>query len=115
MTVTMTEEVVENGLHKIALNGTLDAPSTMGIEDEFRARTLESGGHVIVDLSGVNYMSSYGLRMFLVAAKALHNAGGALHLAGPNQNVLQVIQMAGYDTMFPVYETAEEAIVYLSS
>ena len=46
----------------------------------------------------------------LVTAKALHNAGGELHLAGANDNVMQIIRVAGYDTMFPVYNTIDDAI-----
>ncbi len=113
MSVTIAEETLEGGLHKVSLAGTLDAPGTMSIEEDFKARLIAIGGRVLVDLSGVEYMSSYGLRMFLVSAKALHTAGGELCLAAPNRTVMQIIQMAGYDTMFPVYETIEEALLYL--
>jgi anti-sigma B factor antagonist len=114
MSVSFYDEVLEQGLHKISLVGTLDAPGTMTIEEDFKDYLLNLGTLVIVDLSGVDYMSSYGLRMFLMTAKALHSAGGELHLAGANENVMQIIRVAGYDTMFPVYESVEEAIVYLS-
>lgn len=114
MSVTFTEESIENGLYKVSLKGTLDAPGAMAIEDQFKATLLERGGNVIADLSGLDYMSSYGLRMLLVGAKALHDKGGGLHLAAPNQYVRDVIRLAGYDTMFPVYETTEDAILFLS-
>lgn len=114
MSVTIQEEAVKPGLHKIAVNGTLDAPGTMTIEDYFRERLVALGGRIIVDLGGVDYMSSYGLRMFLVAAKSLQNHGGELHLAGANENVMQIIRVAGYDAMFPVYGTVEEAVLNLS-
>ena len=113
MAVTFGEELLQNGLRKIALEGTLDAPSAMAIEDEFKATLLEGGGAVIVDLSGVDYMSSYGLRMLLVGAKALHTVGGGLHLAAPNEHVMKVITVAGYDTMFPVHETVADAVLNL--
>jgi len=113
MAVTLKEESLKPGLYKISLDGTLDAPGTMTIEDKFRDRILSVGGRVIVDLANVDYMSSYGLRMFLVTAKNLNNAGGELHLAAPNDNVMQIIKVAGYDSMFPVYETVDEAILYL--
>jgi hypothetical protein len=41
-------------------------------------------------------MSSYGLRMILMAAKALHDKGGGLYLAAPTSRVLEVIKVAGY-------------------
>ncbi len=115
MSVTMSDEVLKDGLHRITLAGTLDAPNTMTIEDDFRTRVMGLGGQqVIVDLSDVDYMSSYGLRMFLIGAKLLDNRGGTLHLAGPNPKVMEVIRLAGYDTMFPVHETVDEAILLLA-
>ncbi len=115
MNVSFEEETLKDGLHKLMVRGTLDAPGTMVIEDEVRSRVTELGGQVILDLANVDYISSYGLRMLLVAARTLNNLGGALSLAGANQNVMQMLKVAGYDTMLPVYETVEEAIVSLSA
>ncbi len=115
MGVKLAEEFMNNGLLKISLGGSLDAPGAMGIEEQFQNRLKEQGGSVIVDLSGLEYMSSYGLRMLLMAAKALHDQGGALMLAAPKTHVMDVIRVAGYDTMFPVYQTVDEALIALNS
>jgi anti-anti-sigma factor len=114
MAVTFSEESLESGLLKMSLMGSLDAPGAMGIEEKFQARLKQQGGNVIIDLSHLDYMSSYGLRMFLMAAKGLHDSGGGLHLAAPNTHVMEVIKVAGYNTMFPVYETVDEAILFLT-
>lgn len=113
MAVKFYEETIKPGLHLISLDGTLDAPGTMSIEDMFRDHLLGLGGAMVVNLAGVDYMSSYGLRMFLITAKALINAGGQLYLAGPKDSVMQVIHLSGYDTMFPVYKSVEEALHHL--
>ena len=110
MSVTFSEEVLKNDVRQITLEGTLDAPNAMAIEDEFKEALMDPGGHVIIDLSGVDYMSSYGLRMLLVGAKAVFGAGGSLHLAAPNEPVMKVITVAGYNSMFPVHETVEIAL-----
>jgi len=114
MGVNFSEEFLENGLLKISLSGSLDAPGAMGVEEQFQNRLNQQGGNVIVDLSGLEYISSYGLRMLLMAAKGLHDRGGGLYLAAPSPHVMEVIKMAGYDTMFPVYETVDEALLRLS-
>ena len=113
MGVTIHEELLDDGLRKISLRGVLDAPSAMAIEEQFQAKLMERGGNVIVDMAGVEYMTSYGLRMLLVGAKALRNRKGELHLAAPNPHVMKVITLAGYDTMFPVHETIEDALLYV--
>ncbi len=114
MSVTFSEVELQDGLRKIVIEGTLDAPGAMAIEDDFQALLRERNGHVIADLSKVDYVSSYGLRMLLVGAKTLHEAGGGLYLAAPNKYVLEVIRMVGYDTIFPVYASVEEALRALS-
>ena len=115
MDITYTEELLQDGLRKIALTGTLDAPAAMSIEDEFAQMLIEKGGQVIVDMAGVDYISSYGLRMLLLGAKDLRGVGGGLHLAAARPHVKDVIAMAGYDTMFPVYNSIDDAILFLTS
>jgi anti-anti-sigma factor len=114
MSVKFATEFLENALYKITLKGTLDAPGAMAIEDQFQAALSEHKGKVIVDLTDLDYMSSYGLRMLLLAAKSLHGTEGGLFLAGANLHVMEVIRLAGYDTMFPVYETVLDAILDLT-
>jgi anti-sigma B factor antagonist len=115
MTVTFAEEKLGADLWKVVFVGTLDAPGTMTVEREFQTWLEGRTGQVIVELSEVDYMSSYGLRMLLSAAKTMRQAGGGLHLAAPNENVYQVIKMVGYDTLFPVYKTIEEAVKSVSA
>jgi stage II sporulation protein AA (anti-sigma F factor antagonist) len=115
VSISFAVEYLENSLYKISLKGTLDAPGAMAIEDQFQAMLRERKDKVIADLTDLDYISSYGLRMLLIAAKTLHEKGGGLFVAGARPHVMSVIQLAGYDTMFPVYETTEDAIIDLTS
>jgi anti-anti-sigma factor len=71
MTVTFTKEKLDADLWKVVFEGTLDAPGTMTVEREFQSWLAERAGQVIVELSKVDYLSSYGLRMLLTGAKAM--------------------------------------------
>ncbi|NDJ53315.1 MAG: STAS domain-containing protein [Chloroflexi bacterium] len=105
-----TQEHLRPGVRRIQLIGTLDAPGAMSIEETFISALTAEGGQVIIDLTQTEYMSSYGLRMLLVGARELQDSGGNLHLAGASEAVMGVLQMAGYDTMFPVYDTVDSAL-----
>ena len=115
MSVTIAEENISDRVRLISLQGTLDAPNAMAIEDEFKDLLTGDSGHVIVDLSGIDYISSYGLRMLLIGAKALHGTEGGFYLASPNEHVSRVISVAGYDSMFPVYHSVQEAVADLNA
>ncbi|GAB4476673.1 MAG: hypothetical protein Kow00124_18990 [Anaerolineae bacterium] len=112
MRVTLSSEDLDGGGRQINLSGILDAPGTMEIEEQFRG-LIDGQGPVIVNLDGLDYMSSYGLRLLLVSARKVHERGSTLHLAAPNDRVMQLIQIAGYDTLFPVHATIAEAVAAL--
>lgn len=109
MAATLSVRLLDGGAHVISLTGTLDAPGTMDVEPQFHSVLREKGGKIVVDLSGLDYVSSYGLRMLLLGARGLLEAGGEMHLAGPNARVMELITLAGYDTIFPVHATMQEA------
>lgn len=69
------------------------------------------GGHVqlVLDLAGVDYMSSAGLREIVSALKKIRSTGD-LRLAQPSPRVQEVLEMAGLDTIFQIYPSQVEAV-----
>ncbi len=69
-------------------------------------------GHtqIVVDLSGVEYMSSAGLREMVTALKKVKRGTGDLRLAAPSERVLEVLELAGLDSIFEIFPTQVEAV-----
>ncbi len=71
-------------------------------------------GHsrIVLDLSGVSEMSSAGLRVIISAAKLLRNerTGGDLRLVAPGERVVQVLELAGLQSVLRVYRSSDQAI-----
>jgi anti-anti-sigma factor len=70
-------------------------------------------GNIVVDLAGVSFLASIGIRLLMTAARGQKGRGGHLVLAAAQPPVLKVIQTAGIDQLIPVYpdvETARAAI-----
>ncbi len=65
---------------------------------------------VVLDLSGVDYMSSAGLREIVSALKKLRKMQGDIRLAEPAARVLEVLEMAGLDTFMQIYPARAEAL-----
>jgi anti-sigma B factor antagonist len=55
-------------------------------------------------------MSSAGLRELVNALKKVKRANGDLRLAQPSRRVREVMEMAGLDTIFLIFETSAEAV-----
>jgi len=62
---------------------------------------------LVWDLSALDYVSSAGLRIFLVAAKSLRACGGTARFVGPQQAVREVLAIAGLLTALEVGPAAE--------
>ncbi len=67
----------------------------------------------MLDLSGVDYISSAGLRVILVAGKKLRATQGQLVLCGLRDEVRGVFEMSGFLDLFAVTANAEEALAQL--
>ena len=73
----------------------------------------KSTHNVILNLSKVNHMDSFGLDSILSILKACKELGGTLVLLNPNSTVLQLIQLTRLTTILSVVETQEEALALL--
>ena len=56
----------------------------------------------MVDLSGIEFLASMGIRMLVTAAKTLKARGGRLILCGAHGSVAQVLRDTGIDQLIPV-------------
>jgi anti-anti-sigma factor len=65
---------------------------------------------IVLDLAGVDYMSSAGLRELVNSLKRAKKATGDVRLAQPSERVREVLEMAGLDTIFQIYDTQVEAV-----
>jgi anti-sigma B factor antagonist len=72
---------------------------------------IDSGRvHLVLELDGTEYLSSAGVRVLISAQKALKPKGGKLVLAQPSQRVKEVIDLAGLDPLFPMYDSTVAAL-----
>jgi anti-sigma B factor antagonist len=94
---------------KVVLRGRFDTTGAILIEMPFNAVTSEKRA-IVVDLSAVTFMSSYGIRVLLVGAKTIKSRGGKLAILCPEGNVAKVLEATGTNTLIPVYPTPDAAL-----
>lgn len=63
----------------------------------------------IIDLSGIEYMSSRGLRGLTLAQRAANESGTTIVLACPNDTMREILAISRYDMVFRVADTIEDA------
>jgi anti-anti-sigma factor len=102
-------EVLAVQVYVIAPQGRLDAVTVPDLEAVFEAQL--GAGHVqlVLDLTGVTYLSSSGLRALLRARKLAQAGGGDVVLYGLTPRVREVFEMIGFTSLFQIFEQAAEA------
>ena len=100
---------LENGIRLIKLTGKLDMYGVNSIDIEFIRRCSGDNLRVLVDLSGVNYISSIGFPMLINAAKSVASRGGKMALFNPQRNVAEILELTGIPLIIPIYSDLESA------
>lgn len=98
------------GVTCIRLNGRLDAPGADRIDLRFTAHTAAGTRHAVVDLAGVSFVASMGLRLLISAARAMRVKGRQLVLFGATGPVREVLEHAAIDQIIPLVEDEAQAL-----
>ena len=92
---------------RIALTGKLDI---LGAEKVAIPLATLSGGkqYVVIDMSGVSFLASIGIRHLVSASKALARRGGRLVLLKPTEPVFEVLKTSGITDLIATTMSEDE-------
>ena len=94
----------------IRVTGRVDAGTYTQLENKLKEYMDAGHRHLVLELDGIEYLSSAGVRVLISAQKAIKPWGGRLVLAQPSERVKDVLQLAGVDVLFPTYDTTVAAL-----
>lgn len=102
------EHRTEEGICIISVAGRLDAGTSIEFGSSVM-QLIDQGQHkMALDLGGLDYVSSAGLREFLRAAKALKAKGGGIVCCALKDYVKEIFEMSGFSSIIPVVRTVED-------
>jgi anti-anti-sigma factor len=84
------------------LAGRLDGASSSTHEKALQDLLVGDVHSINIDLSELDYVSSAGLRVLLVAAKAAKAKGGKVTLISPKPSTMEVLKISGFDKIIPI-------------
>ena len=102
--MTIKYEDLPNQLRLISISGRLDIQGTDEIATKFAALACVEHKRVVVDLTGVTFLASIGIRSLIINAKTLQNKGGRMVLfVGDNNSVINTLAATGIDSLLPTF------------
>ncbi len=105
-------DIIESQLNSatvLALSGRLDGLAAPSLEQKVDALLATGVKNVVLDCSGLAYVSSAGLRSFLTSAKKLKAAGCKASFAALTPAVHEVFELSGFLTVLTVHATTAAA------
>ena len=94
----------------------IDASNAGAAERDIQQLFAQStSGLLLIDLSGVSYLSSAGLRVLLIAAKTAKLRGGKVVVASPQTSVKDIIVMSGFDKLMAICADSAAGLALLQS
>ena len=94
----------------LEVRGRLDALTAAKLEAECDTWINKGETDVLLDLGGVDYISSAGLRSILVIGRKLSARSGDLRFCNLGGMVKEVFSISGFNSLFPVYASLSEAL-----
>lgn len=88
------EKKIENGNVTLTITGRLDTTTAPELEKTLDS-VLDGTKELVFDMTGLEYISSAGLRVILKAQKAM-NAQGSMKLTGVNDGIMEVFDITGF-------------------
>lgn len=105
-------EETRGNVHILHVAGRLDNPGSQELS-QIMIAIIEAGTHnLLVNLKQVTYLNSTGLRTLLDAQKKMQSQENKFLLCSTTGMVQRVIKLVGFDKLFNIYDTEEEALTH---
>ena len=101
---------MENEILIFAIKGRLDAATAPLAEETIKNKLAENSNRLLFDLSGLEYLSSGGLRVILGAAKEIRRREGKVVLAALKPYVYEIFEVSGFTSMIPIKDSVAEGL-----
>ena len=97
------------------LSGKIDSNSSTDFEKDIFESINSGVAKILIELGKVSYISSAGLRVFLVSAKMLRTKSGIISFCNLNETTKNILEISGFSGIFKIYETETEAVTDITN
>ncbi len=93
----------------VYLSGRIDSTAAVEFEEKL-IQIIDTGCYnMIIDFEKIQFISSAGLRVLLLAAKKVKPYGGKLIFCSMSKDVNEVFDISGFSSLFEIHSSASEA------
>jgi len=101
---------MDDRITHLAIVGKLDIAGLHAIDVKFHGYTAARRKPTLVDISGLEFITSLGMGMLVSCARSLQRYGAKMVLLNPQPQVEEVLKAVGIDQGIPMVRDAEEGL-----
>ncbi len=90
--------------------GRIDGTNAKAFEEALLGRIDAGDNNILMNFEGINYISSAGLRVLLMAAKRTSQSAGKLALCAVQDHIQEVFKFSGFSEIIPIHEDRPKAL-----
>lgn len=105
---------IDDGITKLTLEGRMDVKGALAVDGAFSTVAQEKK-KIIIDLSGVSFLASLGIRTLISTCKTVADKGGDMVLLNPQPNIEKVLTSSGVNTVIQIVHDLDAAKKILNS
>ena len=94
----------------LTVSGRIDSSNASELENALSDLTDNERYNVVLDLSGIQYMSSAGLRAIVGSYRECRTHGGDVRIANPSDRAREVFDLAGLTAIFTIFDDTTSAV-----
>jgi anti-sigma B factor antagonist len=94
----------------IGITGRLDTTNYSILEKKLMELIESHHDKILVECSNMDYVSSSGLRILLMALKKITMVKGKFVLCGLQENIREIFEISGFTNIFEIYSSQDEAL-----
>jgi len=94
----------------LGLQGRLDTSQAAEVEKKILEILDKGHDRIILDCQELDYISSSGLRVFLIAQKKMMEKSGVLNICSLQPNIKEIFDISGFSMIFSIFPDLESAL-----
>lgn len=104
--ITQLLQTMPEAVEVIEIMGRIDAQGEAVVQQAVEEALAHRRTRLVLDLHGVDYINSAGLRALVGTFKRVSDLGGALVLINPTENVQRLLELVGLDSVLTIHYDA---------
>ena len=109
ISISLSESGHDKSISEVRIDGVIDTLTASELEEVIDSLLKRQRYKIIIDLAGVDYISSAGWGIFISHIRDVRSNGGDITLANMIPNVYEIYELLEFDNVLPAYQSVDAA------